>query len=248
MQSRGSYKKAIAAYASRERNWKDLKKTKSYQKKVDRDSKGPEGTSDEGKNGKNKKCRFCGRIHRPKMCPAYGQECRKCKKKKHWASCCQSKTVNETKQNVIETITEDNAANINACKATTIINTRAEVNVMPKRVYYQLQKSNKKITKMSVKLHGYGGHDILVIGTIRLECSINDIPISTDFSVAQTKSKTILGLKSSRDMMLVKIIDKLNEKSAEKNTDEGNQKNIIKENVKRISGKKGDDLKQQILG
>ena len=73
------------------------KKTKFYQKKVDRDSKDPQGTSEGRKDGKNKKCRFCGRIHRPKMCPAYGQECRKCKKKNHWASCCQSKAVNETK-------------------------------------------------------------------------------------------------------------------------------------------------------
>ena len=45
------------------------KKTKFYQKKVDRESKDPEGTSDGGKDGENKKCRFCGRIHRPKICP-----------------------------------------------------------------------------------------------------------------------------------------------------------------------------------
>ena len=57
----------------------------------------------------------------------------------------------------------------------------------------------------------------------------------------------ILGLKSCRGMMLVKIMDEVNEKSAEKDTDEENQKNIIEENVKRISGKKGDDLKQEIL-
>ena len=79
------------------------KKTKFYQKKVDRDSKDLEGNSEGGKDGKNKKCRFCGRMHRPKMCPAYDQECRKCKKKNHWPSCSQGKAVNETKQYVIET-------------------------------------------------------------------------------------------------------------------------------------------------
>ena len=79
------------------------KKTKFYQKKVDRDSKDLEDNSEGGKDGKNKKCRFCGRIHRPKMCPAYDQECRKCKKKNHWPSCCQGKAVSETKQYVIET-------------------------------------------------------------------------------------------------------------------------------------------------
>lgn len=47
--------------------------------------------------------------------------------------------------------------------------------VIPKTVYDQLQKSNKKITKTSVKLHGYGEHDIPVIGTIRLRCRVNDV-------------------------------------------------------------------------
>ena len=42
----------------------------------------------------------------------------------------------------------------------------------------------------------------------------------------------------------MKWMDEVNENSAEKNTDEENQKNIIEENVKRISGKKGDGLKQ----
>ena len=51
--------------------------------KIDRDSKDPEGIGEGEKAGKNKKFRFCGRIHRPKMCPAYGQECRKRKKKNH---------------------------------------------------------------------------------------------------------------------------------------------------------------------
>ena len=78
------------------------KKIKFYQKKVDGDSNDPEGTSNEGQDGKNKKYRFCGRMHRPKLCPAYCQECRKCKMKNHWASCCQGKAVNETKQYVIE--------------------------------------------------------------------------------------------------------------------------------------------------
>ena len=45
----------------------------------------------------------------------------------------------------------------------------------------------------------------------------------------------------------MKIMDEVNEKSADKNTDEEHQKNIIEENVKRISGKKSDDLKQEIL-
>ena len=61
--------------------------------------------------------------------------------------------------------------------------------------------------------------------------------------MTQTKSNAILGLKSCRDIMLVKIIDELNEKD----TYDKYQENIIEGNVKRISGKKGDNLKQEIL-
>ena len=133
---------------------------------------------------------------------------------------------------MIETIIEHDATNIDTCETTAIIkieesdkrvklNTGAEVNVMPKRAYDQLKNSNKKVTKTSVKLHGYGGHNIPVIGTTRLECSANDVRKSTDFYVVQTKSKTILGLKSCRDMMLVKIMDELKEKSTEMSTEDG---------------------------
>ena len=102
---------------------------------------------------------------------------------------------------------------------------------MSKRVFDQMKKCNKMITKTSVKLHGYGGHDIPVIGTITLESSVNDVQKSVDFYVAKTKSKTILGLKSCRDMMFVKIIDEVNEKSADKNTGEENQKSIVEGSV-----------------
>ena len=76
---------------------------------------------------KKKKCRFCGRIHRPKMCLAYGKECRKCKKKSHWESCFQSKFVNETKKYMTEIITKDDTTNINACEATSIIKIEGSV-------------------------------------------------------------------------------------------------------------------------
>ena len=134
------------------------KKLKLYQRKTEKDSKDSEGISSGGKDGKNKKCKYCGRIRKPKMCPAYGQECRKCNKKNHWAIYCQSKSVNEVKQYVIETITEHEAINIDTCEATAIIkieesdirvklDTGAELNVMLKRVYDQLKKSNKKLKK-----------------------------------------------------------------------------------------------------
>ena len=88
---------------------------------------------------------------------------------------------------MIETITEHEATNIDTCEATAIIKIEesdirvkldigAELNVMLKRVYDQLKKSNKKLKKKtSVKLHGYGEHNIPVIGTTRFEWNTNNV-------------------------------------------------------------------------
>mgnify|MGYP001799476136 CR=1 FL=1 len=84
-----------------------------------------------------------------KNCPAFGQECRRCKKKNHWANCCTTKmisenTTEENHQYVIEVI--KNTDQKEQAEATTImkmngksvkvkLDTGAEVNVMPKRVF-----------------------------------------------------------------------------------------------------------------
>ena len=68
---------------------------------------------------------------------------------------------------MIGTITEVDTINVHACEATSTIkiegsdervklDTRAKVNILPKRVCDQLKNNNKKIIKTSVKLHGYG--------------------------------------------------------------------------------------------
>ena len=38
-------------------------------------------------------CRQCGRRHRPKECPSYGQQCTKCHKLNHFARVCRTKLV-----------------------------------------------------------------------------------------------------------------------------------------------------------
>ena len=42
-----------------------------------------------------KDCRFCGRTHERNRCPAFGQVCKLCKKKNHFAVVCRSKFVRQ---------------------------------------------------------------------------------------------------------------------------------------------------------
>ena len=72
--------------------WKKAQKKKggSDGRQMKENKKGSTQTMD------GKGCKFCGQIHKPRECPAYGQECHKCKKKNHWASCCVAKKIYET--------------------------------------------------------------------------------------------------------------------------------------------------------
>ena len=72
---------------SRNQKWKKAQKRK--EKSDDTQKKENKKGSTQTMAGKG--CKFCGRIHKPRECPAHGQECLKCKKKNHWASCCMTK-------------------------------------------------------------------------------------------------------------------------------------------------------------
>ena len=44
-----------------------------------------------GTTGQRRQCRYCGRIHVPRQCPAYGKTCAGCGKTVHFRKVCQSK-------------------------------------------------------------------------------------------------------------------------------------------------------------
>ena len=74
---------------SRNQKWKKAQKKKreSDNRQKKENKKGSTQTMD------GKEYKFCGPIHKSRECPAYGQEYPKCKKKKHWTSCCMKKKV-----------------------------------------------------------------------------------------------------------------------------------------------------------
>lgn len=70
----------------------------SKQKKQGRES--DQVIKSDQKNGPNrsndgKKRKFCRRIHKPRKCPLYAQECRKSKKKIYWMISCYTKNAHE---------------------------------------------------------------------------------------------------------------------------------------------------------
>ena len=143
--------------------------TKSVTKK-DKDDKVSTGSI------QHKKCSYCGKQQKPRECPAYGQICRKCKKKNHWASCCRSKTMHEvTKEDyndddlLVVQVTTDERQQLDRNKKTEAfavirmngkrvkakLDTRAEANVMPLRVFSQIADEETELKATKVKQNGY---------------------------------------------------------------------------------------------
>ena len=55
-------------------------------------------------------CRYCGGIHQPRQCPAYGKTCAECSKVGHFRKVChrrRSRVVNEMEQEVCQEYKED---------------------------------------------------------------------------------------------------------------------------------------------
>ena len=65
------------------------------------DTRTPRRNNPQGETNMINQCMYCGGKHNRGSCPAYSQQCRKCGKKGHFASCCKS-TNNQSKVNQIE--------------------------------------------------------------------------------------------------------------------------------------------------
>ena len=233
--------------SSNHNRWRNTKTTKQT------------GKGFKGESTYRKKCQYCGRIHKPKNCPAFGQECRRCKKKNHWANCCTTKMISEntTEENheyVIEVI--KNTDQKEQAEATTImkmngksvkvkLDTGAEVNVMPKRVFDLNRDKKTLLSQTSTRLKGYGGNNIPVLGATKVQCEVNSNIEEIQFYVVETASKTVLSLKTCKKLDLIKILDEI--KSSNQTAEVKQEKNEMEEKIKTIAGKYGEELKNSIV-
>jgi len=145
-------------------------------------------------------CRYCGRIHQRRKCPAYGQVCNKCKKKKHFASVCQSAAVQVVEEEdslnfsivgTVEQSSDENAVKewkstitIGKHRITFTLDTGAQVNVLPMNLYRRLQHGPLQYS--SAKLSTYSGESLPVTGKCRLTCVVNYKKLSLEFQVVDT--------------------------------------------------------------
>ena len=94
-------------------------------------------------------CKYCGKQHemRKERCPAYGQTCRKCQKKNHWASQCHSATKEVKLVKKVES-RDDEYEEIRSVRLTPSeimhVNTLVE-SKYPKQLYATIEISGKPV-------------------------------------------------------------------------------------------------------
>ena len=126
-------------------------------------------------------CKFCGKSHAIKECPAFGKTCTICHKKNHFANVCMSRrdthfTSNQEQCNYSQLYSNENkqlhqnghkqtgllSVNINGQTIPMQIDTGASVSVIASNHWQQLGKP--KLAKCKTILQAYDGHVISTAG------------------------------------------------------------------------------------
>lgn len=173
---------------------------------------------------RNIHCKFCKTFHEYRKCPAFGKRCNNCFRFNHFSIACKSSKVREIQEN--ENIISENEVNIDMVNLLTENNRRvrwyekvrvddtlinfkldtgSDVNTLPYRFLKYMK--NVQIDKTSSPLIGYGGQNVSQIGSANfIVMCRNEISVQK-FSIVNTDSEPLLGLKACMDLNLVKRVD-----------------------------------------
>ena len=129
------------------------------------------------------------------------------------------------------------------------LDTDAKVNVMPIKVFKQIEDGHVKMERTKAKLCGYGGTTIPVEGKIKVVCEFQDAKQKSEFYVAKTDSKMVLSLQKCRELGMIQTLNKVTSKEANKKEKDGTSMERVdtEKNVEMITGKSGKALKQTIM-
>ena len=105
-------------------------------------------------------------------------------------------------------------------------------------------ESSVKIQPTDLKLCGFNGNEISVLGMCPMLCVFNGISREIKLFVVETETLTVLGLQSCRGPGIIKLNCAIQSQETIKKEQE---EKAFSERVRRISNKSGDELRQEIL-
>lgn len=113
---------------------------------------------------------------------------------------------------VVDTVSSNESSNqafvlvhVNKHKIKFKIDTGSQVNIIPLQQYKRLNIKGP-LMKTQSQLSAYSGDTLQVVGTVILDCSHGNVSIKPLFYIVQTDNPPLLGLKSSVELGLIKLV------------------------------------------
>ncbi|MCG7866506.1 MAG: hypothetical protein JAY74_09055 [Candidatus Thiodiazotropha taylori] len=162
-----------------------------------------------GETRNSDSCTNCGGSNSHKTCPAYGKECRYCKKKNHFAAVCRKKlnkqSVSFAHAEKADTSSDESVFHINDTNRNHkvpsvtaqlgnndvkfLVDTGASVNILNNEVYKQMPKQ-PTLSKPCPLIYAYGSSTPLnVLGYFRTQVTFKSKTVGADFYVVQSKGR-----------------------------------------------------------
>ena len=172
-------------------------------------------------------CRNCGTRHGARECPAYGKTCHNCQRQNHFQNMCRS----QKKVHGLEEETKELHSNTNlfvGAVTTKVevqndecfvmlpvqghvtrlkLDTGSQVNILPVRELKKIIGSNPCMDPCTHKLISYSDNKLTVLGTAKLPVEYKaNVEKELMFHIVDTNQPGLLGLRSSQDLGLIKVV------------------------------------------
>ena len=85
------------------------------------------------------------------------------------------------------------------------IDTGAKCNIMTLDLFRKVRDGEKIDSSKSVQLVAYGGHMFSTLGSVNMKCYVNSTVYNLDFQIVDKPAASLLGLKDSLKMDLIKL-------------------------------------------
>eukprot|EP00914_Ancora_sagittata_P002246 GHVO01005012.1.p1 GENE.GHVO01005012.1~~GHVO01005012.1.p1 ORF type:complete len:423 (-),score=31.22 GHVO01005012.1:5-1273(-) len=187
----------------------------------------PVRTTSQKQNGKDEEhaitCRFCGMKHAKdrNACPAYGKECRSCKRLNHFAKCCKTKPIHNVRNENESTQDETDldvcyslgrkkyVVNIAFGQKTVVkcqVDTGASRNIMPLKDYVQIKPwPNDELKDETVSLRTYSGTAVKPMGSDILQARVNDKTYRLSVLIVKEGPVSLLSGMTAEKMGLINV-------------------------------------------
>lgn len=178
-------------------------------------------------------CGNCGGEHRPRQCPAFGKDCRLCGMRNHFARVCRQRRPKERekKMNLVQGsddedfeelfvgsigITAPNdeewneTYNVNGADIEFKVDTGAQANTIAETELSNLKVKPRIDTKTKVRLRAYNGEIIPHVGKCKMMLKDGHKTHELEFVIVKGKKASLLGLRASTLLGLVKRVHRVN--------------------------------------